>query len=96
MNTENKKKYKSFKEYCEDPEFKKKHINYIKTYIECEDCKKRVQRCALSRHRLSKKHIEYLKKKEGSFDLQKEQINIEVQDLRKRMEQLILKVNVVQ
>ena len=84
----NKKKTKTFKEYYSNPSFKEKYLGYVKAYIQCEDCGKEVQRCAMSRHRLSKKHIEFVKKRDGNIDVQRNEIQAEIQTLRDRIDQL--------
>lgn len=55
------KKYKSFKEYYADPEYKEKHLKYVKTKIIC-GCGSETRRCNISVHRASKKHIAWVNK----------------------------------
>lgn len=47
---------KSFKQYYADPEYKSKHLTYIKEKISCPGCGAMVMRCNLSKHKKSKIH----------------------------------------
>jgi hypothetical protein len=47
-------KYKTFKEYYADPEYKKSHLEYVKHKIKC-DCGKLVARSNMSKHKKTKK-----------------------------------------
>ena len=49
------KKYKSFKEYYTNPEFKKKHLEYINARVKCE-CGASIVRCGLARHKRTITH----------------------------------------
>ena len=49
-----------FKEYYKDPDFRKKHLEYIKTKVECK-CGDLVSRCSKTKHLKSKKHTEWVK-----------------------------------
>ena len=62
---------KTFKEYYEDPEFKKKHQKYCAEEIECE-CGRTVRRNFLTKHRKTKIHQRDLNTK------------LEIEDLRER------------
>lgn len=50
-----------FKEYYKDPDFKKKHLEYMKTKIECK-CGCLVSRCNKTNHLKSIKHMKWIKK----------------------------------
>jgi hypothetical protein len=54
------KKYKTFKEYYENEEFRKKHLIYVNEKVECENCKQKVSRCNLKRHKTSSKCISHM------------------------------------
>lgn len=54
MSTE--KKYKTFKEYYSDPEYKKKHLEQQAEKIIC-DCGVTIAKYNLSRHKKTQKHI---------------------------------------
>jgi len=56
-NIDNNKKVKTFKEYYNDPEFKRKHKEYIMGKVNCDCGKQGVLRCNLSKHRNTQKHI---------------------------------------
>ena len=45
--------------YKTDPEFKKKHLEYITTKMECE-CGKMISRCNMALHKRTKSHLNYL------------------------------------
>lgn len=61
---ENKQKkiYKTFKEYYQDEDFKKKHQDYISQAVECE-CGKMITRSNLGHHKKTKLHEKKLEKK---------------------------------
>jgi len=50
------KKYKTFKDYYQDPEFKKRHMEYINSYVTCS-CGTQVRRAYMTVHKKTKKHI---------------------------------------
>lgn len=50
-----KKEYKRFKEYYQDAEWKKQHLDYMKTKIPC-DCGKLIARSNMSSHKKTKLH----------------------------------------
>lgn len=87
-------KYKTFKERCTDnPEFKKKHLEYIKSYILCPVCDKQIQRCAYARHKKSSKHISILEEKKTLKEDIDKTINDEINILREKIEELIKNKN---
>lgn len=47
---------KSFKDYYINPEYKEKHLTYIKEKINCPGCGALVMRCNMSKHKKSKVH----------------------------------------
>jgi len=49
-------KPKGFKDYYQDPDFKKKHLEYIMTKVNCPECNHSYSRCNLAKHKQSKKH----------------------------------------
>jgi len=51
-----KKEYKTFKQYYEDPEFKKRHREKAAEKIQCE-CGILVSRCNMSKHIKTDKHF---------------------------------------
>jgi len=51
-----KKEYKTFKQYYEDPEFKKRHREKAAEKIPCE-CGILVSRCNMCKHIKTKKHF---------------------------------------
>ena len=61
---ENKKQSKQFKEYYSDPEFKKKHLKYIKEKVECS-CGKQISRSNMSTHVKTKLHQKRLNSNEA-------------------------------
>lgn len=62
LKNEAEKKTKTFKEYYTDPEFRKKHLEYVSARIECE-CGFETSRNNLSKHRQSHLHTNRLKSK---------------------------------
>jgi hypothetical protein len=53
---EKKKKYKTFKDYYNsDPEFRRRHLDYISERVPCE-CGFVTSRCNLSKHRRCRNH----------------------------------------
>lgn len=55
---------KKFTDYYADPEFKKKHLNYVMTKVNCE-CGGRYMRSNKSNHYLTSKHILNLRLKQA-------------------------------
>lgn len=71
---------KSFKDYYADPNYKEKHLTYVKTQIEC-DCGISVARVNLARHKRTVKHQKTIAIKQKLIDENeigklKEEINI--------------------
>jgi desulfoferrodoxin (superoxide reductase-like protein) len=55
MESEN--KVSKFKElYHSNPEYKKKHLDYVKKKVYCEECGVYVSRCNIGHHKATKKH----------------------------------------
>lgn len=52
---EEKKIYKKFSDYYQDPVFKAKHDTYVSTKVECV-CGQMVARYNIAKHRKTKKH----------------------------------------
>lgn len=55
---------KKFKDYYQDPEFRERHLNYIKEEVECE-CGMQVARCRLTKHKKTKNHTIIMLKKDN-------------------------------
>ena len=64
-----KPKKKTFKEYYQDPEFRKRHLEYMNQRSMCEACKILVSRSNSHAHKLTKKHIRNSEAGSGSTDL---------------------------
>lgn len=58
-----KKEYKTFKQYYEDPEFKKRHREKASEKIPCE-CGILSSRCNMSKHKKTNKHFYELQLKD--------------------------------
>ena len=59
MESEN--KISKFKElYHSNPEYKKKHLDYVKKKVYCHECGVFVSRCNLGHHKATKKHQNFL------------------------------------
>jgi hypothetical protein len=99
-----KKKYKSFKDYYMNEDFRRKHLEYLMTPLKCE-CGAIVQRGYLNTHRKKRKHLNAIAHK-NIFDL-KDKIDYNkillhldkldkcVKDIQKKLIQLeiILKIS---
>lgn len=48
------------KKYDNDPEFREKHLSYLKEKIECPGCGRQVIRCNLTRHKQTSIHMNNL------------------------------------
>jgi hypothetical protein len=62
---------KLFKEYYEDPEYKKRHLAYISEKVKCPVCNISIARCNMSKHKRTKKHMKHEqqeKTKDGDVD----------------------------
>lgn len=57
MEVENKPKTKTFKEYYNDEEYKKKHRLYMTEKIDCLVCECSIDRVNMARHNRTSKHI---------------------------------------
>jgi len=51
-----KKTYKTFKEYYANPEFRKRHTEYINQTVHCDACNKPIKRFNIARHSRTQKH----------------------------------------
>lgn len=47
---------KTFKSYYENPEYKQRHLAYIKVKVECPYCQQHVARCNMTKHKHTKLH----------------------------------------
>jgi len=61
----------AFKKYYNNPEFRKKHLEYCSEKIKCE-CGAMICRNSFTHHRKTKKHQELLKLKENTEENQEE------------------------
>lgn len=77
------KKAKTFKEYYKNPEFREKHLKYMKTKVVCA-CGTPCERCNMFNHKRTKKHIKQMAKKE----LEENQIQILHREIEELKEQL--------
>ena len=50
---------KTFKDYYDDPKYRKKHLDYMKQKIQCE-CDVITRRCNMSKHRKTAAHIKWV------------------------------------
>ena len=57
---------KTVKEYYQNPEFKKRQLDYSKTKIECLDCGHLTARSNMTKHKKGRIHKETILKKEIS------------------------------
>jgi hypothetical protein len=86
LKQEAKKQYKTFKEYYSDPEYKAKHLAYVKAKIVCPVCNKLVSRSNLGHHNkteIHKKRAEVLKNSKPKPDIKK------VKELIKQLESFL-------
>ncbi len=60
---EQKKKYKTFKEYYADPKYREKHLKYISEKIPCE-CGRSVKRFGMSKHKKTTIHSRAMNSKQ--------------------------------
>ena len=79
------KKTKTFREYYQDPEFRKRHQEYMKTKITC-DCGKTVMRVNMPRHKRSSYHNKNSKK---DFAKEIEQLHQTINDLKQIIKEKI-------
>ena len=52
-------KTKVFKDYYQNADYKKKHLEYIMTKVACPECGAMCARCNLTKHKRSIKHKKY-------------------------------------
>lgn len=52
-------KSKTFKDYYQNADYKKKHLEYVMTKVECKDCGSMISRCNLTKHKKSVKHMKH-------------------------------------
>ena len=62
---EEKKGYKTFKDYYADPEFRARHIKYMSEKVPCE-CGFVTRRSYMTRHRRTAKHKRLMNRKDPS------------------------------
>jgi len=72
--------YKNFKEYYQDPEFRKKLLEYKNTRITCE-CGSETTKANMSHHKQTAKHTKWISQ---NGDLRQ----IEIDNLKKRLTSL--------
>lgn len=81
----------SFKQhYDSDPEFRERHLNYVKTRVDCE-CGGSYIRCGSSKHRNTLKHKDALQRQ----DEQKNKDLLGRENLQNQINDLLLKVNIL-
>lgn len=66
----NNKPISTFKKYYQNPEFKEKHLTYIKEKVSCPDCGEMTARANLTRHKKTLKHQKLTGKKKKETDTQ--------------------------
>lgn len=62
------KKYKTFTDYYKDPEYKKKHKEYMSQKVECKYCKKIVTRSNMTNHLRTLKCINVRDRRRKTID----------------------------
>ena len=75
---------KSFKEYYQNPEFRERHLNYLKEKVVCE-CGKTVMRCNKTRHKKSKKHQEAVNKPASDVQNELKKMKHQIRKLVKKL-----------
>lgn len=78
---------KKNKSTYDDPEFKKKHKEYILTKVECP-CGTTTARCNMSHHRKTKKHLKWINSNDKLIDeiiLDSEHITKSIKKLKKKL-----------
>jgi hypothetical protein len=85
---ENKKVRKTFKEYYQDEDFKKKHLAYILTKCECS-CGKQITRSNMSAHKKTAAHQKKIAEKEKTVVSLEEFNNLksDIEELRKQIKE---------
>ena len=61
---------KTFKQYYADPDFREKHLSYIKEKVECQ-CGSTISRCNTGHHRKSKKHLKWVAENDKDDQIEK-------------------------
>ena len=82
------KKSKSFKDYYEDPEFKKKHQLYMSQKIPCKQCGQIVMRGGMTKHKKSNKCHEKVNTEEVYNNNQMSQMQQKIDKLLLIVQQL--------
>jgi hypothetical protein len=79
--------------YHGDPEFKRRHLEYISQKIQCPECKQMVVRSHITRHRLTKYHRFAIEKEaELRRELDAERVKqLDMEQLREMMVEYIRK-----
>ena len=72
---------KTFKEYYQDPDFKKRHNDYMLQKVNCS-CGILTMRCNMSKHKKTQKHINWTEKNEKNEYLQ------EINKLKKQVSKI--------
>ena len=76
---------KTFKDYYQDPVFRKKHRMYMKAKVICE-CGSMSSRNNMPRHKRTNKHLRLMSEKQKANGLEK--MEQEIKQLHKRLEKL--------
>lgn len=80
---------KTFKDYYCEPEFREKHMNYLKEKICCEQCGKNITRVNMNRHKQSKMCVKQCGiDKTDEMNSLKEQCNLLQIELNKILQKL--------
>ena len=74
---------KPFKVYYQDPEFRRKHKEYIMTKLPCK-CGANIARCNATHHKKSVRHTKYLK------NLKVKELSDEMMRLKVKLDKLLL------
>lgn len=48
--------HKTFNDYYSEPNYRRKHLDYVLTKVECKACKTMVARCNMTKHKKTMKH----------------------------------------
>ena len=93
--TEEKKKYKKFRDYYADPEFKRKHLDYCMQQVECEACNRSYARSNMTKHIKSKKHQRNMAKLGKGDDNEDDESNnnAKVLEALKTLKEFLIKNN---
>lgn len=94
-NIQEKKKYKCFRDYYADPEFKRKHLDYCMQQVECKACHRSYARSNMTKHNKSNKHKRNLAKLENDKEDAKDNIdNAKILEALKILNEFIIKNNI--